>query len=372
MFGMVFALSCVISAAAENDTGKPELIGIAIKSVVFGNSHAVLARSPEGQPDMFYIPFYSTTGSALVGYHSRTGEMASVKLGSSGGYGCCVGTDGALYIGGVNPGDMYRYDPAEKELTDLGKVIRVGGQVDSICTGHDGKVYMGAYVLAHLAVYDPAKPWEPGRDRESNPWELGAIGHGQYRTCAIALGPHGNIWVGSIPSYNSGPTGAFSRWNPDSGEHATWTDLVPGGAVHHIAVDERYVYCAGGGVFFVWDPVANKKVHEEKRATFSLVTTPNGMVVASGGKEMFVFDPERMKVVGAFPSPIGRLDTMTVAPNGKLYGINASALCEIEPGTWAGRKICDEGGKFLAADSESSLYFARGSKLYRLRLAAKP
>ena len=39
---------------------------------------------------------------------------------------------------------------------------------------------------------------------------------------------------------------------------------------------------------------------------------------------------------------------------------------EIDPATWAGRKVAAEGGKFLAADGQSRLYFARGSALFRL------
>ena len=609
----------------EDQMKKAESVGIPIKSIVYGNSHAVLAKSPKGQSNMFYISYYSTTGSELVGYHSASGEFVSIKLGSNGGYGCCLGTDGAIYIGGINPGNLYRYDPAagkvenlggsqfgvtyiwdtaaspdgkiygacyptcsvieyditsktlkdlgrvnDKEqyarsicvdhrgkvwvgtgnrahlvvldpktgerrdvlppeyadnstcydlgvsgkyvlcsilydgkmlvfdaetekivrviprpqdstlwmnahgtvageaflysspngdlyrynieedklillapmlgqcewvvgqhvygindqdyflydlkkkkylnrrkltkakdgmniqtltghpngriygstfinqhifsynpatgsLTDLGKVIRGGGQVDSIHSGRDGKIYLGCYARAYLAVYDPARPWQPGREKESNPRELGTIGHGQYRTHAIALGPDGNIWVGSIPSYNSAPTGAFSRWNPKTGEHKSWTDLVPGGAVDRIAVDEKYLYCAGGGLFFVWDPKAEKKVYEEKRKVSSLVVMPNGGILGNSGEEMFVFDPKEMKIEKTFPSPIGQMDAMTVAPDGKAYGINGKAMAEIDPSAWTGKKIADEGGSFLATDRDGILYFARGADLFRLK-----
>ena len=174
----------------------------------------------------------------------------------------CGAADGNIYGSTYINQHIFRCDAETGKLTDLGKVVRVGGQVDSIHAGRDGKVYLGAYVLATLAVYDPAQPWRPSRDADGNPRELGAVGHGQYRTCAIVLGPYGNIWVGSIPSYNSGPTGALSRWDPNTGEHKTWLDLVPGGAVRDITVDDKYVYCAGGGVFFVWEPKQQRKLYE--------------------------------------------------------------------------------------------------------------
>lgn len=630
---MMKAVGCSVLAilvaghlTAHAESPKAELLGIPIKSVVFGNSQGVFAKGPNGQADMFYISYYSTTGCELIGYHAATKQRVATKLGSSGGYGCCVGTDGAVYVGGIGPGNLYRYDPvtqkvenlggaqfgvqyiwaaaaspdgkvygacyptcsvieyniatktlrdlgrvapheqyarwicvdhrgkvwvgvgnrahlivldpgsgerrdvlpaeyrhnstcsplaasgkyvlagalydgvtlvfdAETEelvrvvprpkdsvwwkstvgapagetylatvpngdlyhydikkdqlslvasalgqcervvenryvhgisdqdyflydlqenrfldrtplaeakdgmaiytltgaadgniygstyinqhlfrcdarsgkLTDLGKVVRIGGQVDSIHAGRDGKIYLGSYVLATLSIYDPAKPWNPGRDLASNPRELGSVGHGQYRTRAIVLGPDDNIYVGSIPSYNSAATGALSRWNPRSGEHKSWLDLVPGGAVDRIAVDDKYVYCAGGGRFFVWDPKAETKRFEEPCAVLSLVATPDGKIVGNRGDEMFVFDPDLLKMVKTFASPIGRMDCMTVAPNGRLYGINGSAIGEIDSATWSARKIAQEGGQFLAADGESHLYFARGAQLYRLK-----
>lgn len=605
---------------------KAEFIGIPIKAVAYANSRAVLAESPRGTPDMFYISCFSSAGSELLGCHLATQELVKVKLLSAGGYGCRVGSDGAIYIGGVRPGNLYRYEPATGKLeslggaqfgvsfiwdaaasadgkvygacfptcsvieydiaartlkdlgrlnaseqmaraicvdhkgkvwvgigarahlvtldprtgahhdvlpqefahnsmcynlnasgpyvlcsvlfdgkmlvfdadteklvrvipapsdsvfwmnargapdgeaylynspngdlyrydikndklvllapllgqcewvaagryvhgindqdyfrydlskkkvldrrpltesregmniftltghscgriygsayinqhifvydptpgktTDLGKVVRFDGQVDSIHSGRDGKIYMGSYTMACLSIYDPSGPWRPGRRKEDNPRELGAIGKGQYRTKAIALGPDGNIYVGSIPEYNTASNGGFTRWNAATGEHKTWTDLAPGGAVEHIAVDGRFVYCAGGGVFFVWSPEDEKKIYEEQRAVFSLCAAPNGKIVGNSGTEMFVFDPQEMKIVKTFVSPIGEMSCMTVGANGKIYGINRSAVGEIESGNWTGKKIAAEGGSFLAADKDHVLYFARGPQLYRLK-----
>ena len=88
--------------------------------MVFGNSQGVLAKGPNGQADMFYISYYSTTGCELIGYHAATKQRVAAKLGSSGGYGCCVGTDGAVYVGGIGPGNLYRYDPATQKVENLG------------------------------------------------------------------------------------------------------------------------------------------------------------------------------------------------------------------------------------------------------------
>jgi len=601
------------------------LLGIPIKAVVYGNSHGVVAPSPQGREGMFYIAYYSSTGGALIGYQAQADELVTVKLPSSGGYGCTVGTDGALYIGGIMPGNLYRYGPGggevenlggsefgvqyiwataaspegkvyaacyptcsvleydieknelrdlgqandseqyvrsicvdhrgkvwagvgnrahlvvldpqtgerhdvlpaeyahnstvydlaasgnyvlasvlydgkllvfdadtedlvrvvpqprdslswmnahgappgeaylystpsgdlyhysieadelkllapglgqceqvvdgryvhgisdqdyflydlgdsqelhrgaiaeaadgmhiqtltgaldgnvygstyinqhmfrldteTEELTDLGKVIRLGGQVDSIHAGRDGKVYMGSYVHATLSIYDPSRPWAPSRELDGNPRELGMVGHGQYRTQATVLGPGGDVWVGSIPSYNSAPTGALSRWDPETGEHQSWLDLVAGGGIYRIAADDRYLYCSGGGRFFVWDPQTESKVHEDERTAYSLVVTPAGKILGNSGEGMFVFDPAEMRVSGTFPAPIGRMDSMALAPNGLVYGINDAGIAEIDTAGETGRKVSDAGGHLIATDTAGGVYFARGAALYCL------
>jgi len=622
---MALAVLATCAAGSDAQMRTPELVGVPIRAITYGNSHGALARSPEGREGMFYIPYYSTTGGELVGYHADSGELVRVDMPSQGGYGCCTGIDGALYVGGVGPGDMYRYDPASGELqtlggselgpsyiwdcdvapdgkvygacyptcnvieydpatgqmrdlgrlspdrpyarslcvdafgkvwagvgmppelwvidpasgereqvlpeqymhdsscyelqasggyvcasvlqdvgvlvydaqtrevirhipsegdviwwmlcggapageqylysfpdgdlyhydigadeltllaqglgqcervvdgrfvhgiddqayflhdlqtgtylakrvlaeatdgmavqtltghpsgaifgstyinqhmfgyhpesgaiTDLGKVVRVGGQVDSIHCGRDGRIYMGSYVRAHLSIYDPSLPWRPGRAPDSNPRELGEVGHGQYRTQAIALGPDDRVWVGSIPSYNSGPTGAFSVWDPATGEHQSWLDLVPGGAVSRIAVDDRHLYCGGGGRFFVWDPVAEEKVVEIEMPVSSLAVAPDGTVAISSGDDLALFDPEGLEITRTIPSPIGAMSSMVCAPDGRLYGINDGAVAMIDPATWEVTQIAESGGKLLAAGADGSLYFARGARLWRL------
>jgi len=626
-----FLTVAVLCAPACAEEGEPrmrtaELVGVPIRAVNYANSHGVLTRSPEGRDGMFYIGYYSTTGSELVGYHAASGEQVRISLEAHGGYGACVGPEGEIYVGGHWPGDVYRYDPATGEvanlggsqhgaeyiwdlvlsddgkvyggtyptcsvleydiasgqlrdlgpldaerkyvislcldslgqiwagvgcppqlwvidpdsgereqvlpeqycdgggtchgvlasgdyvvasaetdggllvfdartrqivrhlphersswvlcrggragqqylydhlsgdfyrydieadeatllapglgqceqvvddrfvhgiadqdyflydlergeyvvrgitlaeardgmriqtltghpaglifgstyinqhmfgyrpasgrITDLGKVVRTDGQVDSIHTGSDGRIYMGSYPGVHLSIYDPSLPWRPGLEPDSNPRELGALGHGQVRVRAIALGPDNRIWVGSIPDYASAPTGAFSVWDPQTGEHRSWDDLVPDGAVRRIGVGERYLYCAGGGRFFVWDPVAEEKVYEADLPTSSLAVAPGGTVVVSAGEELALFDAERLEFVRTMPSPIGAMTHMICAPDGNVYGINEDAAAMVEPGTWQATQIAEEGGVFLAADADSTLYFARGSELWRLK-----
>ena len=120
-----------------------------------------------------------------------------------------------------------------------------------MCGSRDGKrLWMGSYVLAHLSMYDPARPYKLGKGPDGNPRDFGPIGKGQYRTRALAEGPLGKIYCGSIPSYNSGPVGALTIFDPQTAKKQIRTDLVPGGSVLCLAANDRFVYGWGGGVLF--------------------------------------------------------------------------------------------------------------------------
>lgn len=223
------------------------------------------------------------------------------------------------------------------------------------------------YAYAVVSVCDPAKPWKIGTGPGCNPRELGPIGKGQYRTRSIALGPDDMIYVGSIPSYNSDPSGAFSRVNPRTGEVRTWQDLVPGGAVHQLAVDERYVYAAGGGKFFVFDP-ASDEVTLMIDLPVSAMVRAGSQIVGTGGGRLFVFSPSQMKLTHTADNPLGDFSHMVCTPDGDSFGINATRIGQVVHGQWQVRQVSAEGGRLLAADGRGRLYFGRGSRVFRLTL----
>ena len=277
------------------------------------------------------------------------------------------GLDGKVYGSTYINMHMFAVQPEDGAIRDLGKVVRWGGQVDSMSAGRDGKIYMGSYAYAVVSVYDPAKPWKIGTDPDCNPREVGPIGKGQYRTRCIALGPDEKIYVGSIPSYNSDPSGAFSRVDPQAGDVRIWQDLVPGGAVNHLAVDDRYVYAAGGGKFFVFDPATEKVTLMIDLPVSSMIRAGN-QIVGTGGSRLFVFSPSGMKVAHTTDNPLGDFSHMACTPDGKVFGINATRVGQIVPDPWQVKQVAAEGGKFLAADGQGHLYFGRGSRVFRLPL----
>ncbi|MFH1267342.1 MAG: hypothetical protein ABIK89_16585, partial [Planctomycetota bacterium] len=310
--------------------------------------------------DQDFVYYDLTEGKELM-----RRKLAEAKDGMA-VFSMAAGADGKIYGSTYINMHMFCTNPDDGTIDDLGKALRWGGQIDSMHGGRDGKIYMGSYVHAVVSVYDPARPWKIGTAPDANPRELGPVGSGQYRTRCITLGPDGRIYLGSIPSYNSAPTGAFSRVDPETGEVRTWLDLVPGGAVDHVAADSDRVYGAGGGKLLVFDPEAAEVTLKLDLPVSALALAPGGQVVGTGGGRIFVFTPSEMQVTHTAPNPLGDFTHMCRAPDGNLYGIGPGRIGRIVPGTWQVEEVAAEGGKFLATDREGRLYFARGSRLFRL------
>jgi len=275
------------------------------------------------------------------------------------------GPDGNIYGSTYINMHLFRCDVATKALTDLGKALRWTGQIDSLSLGSDGKIYLGAYTDAVLGVYDPARPWQPGLKSDSNPREIGPIGKGQYRTRANCLGPDGKIYVGSIPSYESADRGALTICDPKTGAMDVRLDFVPGGAVEALVADDQYVYGAGGGEFFVYDPKTKTKRYTENRATAALAVVKDGKVVGTGGGKFFLYDRQTNAVVSEKPLPAGDVTHLAPGPDGLAYGVGPACIVRISPDGPAVDVLASEGGKFAAIDQAGRVYFARGAKLFR-------
>ncbi|MFO7948466.1 MAG: hypothetical protein R6V19_16810 [Armatimonadota bacterium] len=165
--------------------GTIERVGVPIRAVVYGNSHGVVVGD---EAQTFYIPYFSNTGGALVGCNTAPGEVFDVPLGSSGGYGLCPGGDGALYIGGVNPGDIYRYDPETQSLDTIGGSEFGNTYVwDTVASPDGNKIYGACYPTAGVLEYDI---------ETSEMRFIGPIREGIQYARSIAVDADGNVWVG--------------------------------------------------------------------------------------------------------------------------------------------------------------------------------
>ena len=127
-------------------------------------------------------------GVALCEQESRrTGERAEAKLASGGAYGLAVGSDGALYAGGVGPGNLYRYDPATNELRNLGGKQFGAKYIWSCAASRDGRVYCACYPGCNVLEYCIAT---------NTLRDLGPIVKGEKYARSVCVDAFGKVWVG--------------------------------------------------------------------------------------------------------------------------------------------------------------------------------
>ncbi len=286
------------------------------------------------------------------------------------------GPGGKIYGSTYINQHFFRYDPAKDKIEDLGRIIRGGGQCDSIAVSRDGKrLWMGCYAGAYLAVYDPRKPYKLGADSDCNPRDFGRLGGGQYRTKATVEGPDGRIYVGSIPSYNSAPTGALTVFDEKTLEKKQFTDLVPGGAVYCLAADDQFVFGSGGGLLFQLDPKTLKKRRERKLAVSSMIVGPNGRLIVSGGGAVRGLDPRTLAtewtVALETVKGLSGFTRMVFDPANRLYGMSPQGIFELD--VREGAAICHSNlsSSHLAVDKKGRLYFSQRANLYRYDPTAK-
>lgn len=286
------------------------------------------------------------------------------------------GPGGAIYGSTYINQHFFRYEPEAAKLEDLGLIIRGGGQCDSIACSRDGKrVWMGCYAQAYLAVYDPARPYKLGTEPDANPRDFGKLGGGQYRTRDTVEGPDGRIYIGSIPSYNSSPNGALTIFDEKTLTKKQFTDWVPGGAVHCLASNDRYVYGSGGGKTFILDPQTTSKARGRDLACDSMLIGPDGSLIVSTSEAVHVLDPQTLDTRKTVPfSSVGglkALNRIVADSEGTLYAIGNQGLVRIDLSSGKLIRLTAMASTHLAVDRKGRLYFSQGAELYMYDPKAK-
>ena len=97
-----------------------EDLGFANRAVSYDNNFAVVAPAEDGKGSFFYISYYRTEGNAeLLAYNRQTKELRRYRSQSNGLYGLLRASDGTIYAGGINPGNLYALRPGSTALENL-------------------------------------------------------------------------------------------------------------------------------------------------------------------------------------------------------------------------------------------------------------
>ncbi|WP_406051892.1 PQQ-binding-like beta-propeller repeat protein [Kribbella sp. NBC_00889] len=113
-----------------------------------------IGRTPDGRDVVYAVPAGENALLNVVDLHSRQ-LLNTVSLnGAAGAWAIVVAADGRVYVGTYPNAHLYRYDPADGTVSDLGQPIPGESQIYGLTADQNGNVYAGTYPTAHAFKYD--------------------------------------------------------------------------------------------------------------------------------------------------------------------------------------------------------------------------
>jgi len=304
-----------------------------------------------------------------------------------------AGPDECIYGSSILPLHLFRYNPKDEELIDLGKCSAASGEAYSMAN-LNGKMYISSYPAARVSEYDPSQGYHFGNKPGDNPRDLGRIDDISYRPRTTLAGPLGRVWLASVPDYGRWG-GPLSYYDPQTGEKNAYYRICGDASCYTLAhLEEQGLIAVGttisGGsgtqpkvdqaVLFLWDYKAEEKVWEgtpdRPVSTFnSLLTGPDGKLYGTirGGNlpdEIFVFDPDSREFITRFAPPSGRpLDLgLQNGPDGMIYGFTNSCIYRFDPASLDVEEIIRDRFGIAGPILGQYIYFATGHRLRAARV----
>jgi hypothetical protein len=317
-----------------------------------------------------------------------------------------VGPDGRIYTGGYLTGGTGVYDPLRGDGDDGGpdtRTLNGLSQTDSLLA-HGGRLYIGAYPSAKLYGYEPGGSWPPpllhtGGEAgdKADDCEPGKGPPPQDRPYALAGGPDGAIYMGTVPKYGK-RSGALTVWKegtatrtlcvaPDQSvvSLAYAGGMLFGGTSTRGALGVDPVYAPGASAtLFSFNPFTGAvRLHPlplTAPKAVTALTEVDGTLWGLAGGSLITLDPARPETIMAkrlFPDPDyvakpslawrdGVLLTVAQDPE-HVYGTLGDQIFKINKSTkTATVLLTDAGMEGLTADGFGNLHYRKNERLYRL------
>ncbi|MET7331748.1 hypothetical protein [Nonomuraea sp. NPDC005650] len=317
-----------------------------------------------------------------------------------------TGPDGRVYTGGYLTGGTGVHDPLRSDADDSRPdrpTLNGLNQTDSLLA-HDGLLYIGVYPSARLYSYEPGAPWPPtlrytGGEAgdKADDCEPGAGPPPQDRPYALAGGPDGTVYMGTVPKYGK-RSGALTVWKP--GTAGRTLCVVPdqsvvslayaggklfGGTSTRGALGVDPVYAPGASAtLFSYDPATGAVRPHPLPLTapkaVTALTAVDGELWGLAGGSLFTLDPARPDAIAvkrlfadpdypAKPSLAWRDGVLLTVPQDPLrvYGTAGDQIFAIDRSTKALTVLLTVPGmEGLTADDFGNLYYKINERLFRL------
>ena len=360
---------------------------------------SAIEGATEGTSQLFLIELGTDDfpGQSLVGvrtdgtiwrYSLRTGAADLVHPDPFGSavtvMSLAAGGDGEVYLGGyLSPGVMARVDPA------TGQVAQLDGptQADAI-VAHQGMTVVGTYPGASFFATGHDGGWDWGED----PHQLFSLAEAGQDRPRHLVSAGDLVAAGTIATYGQ-LGGALTLFDPVTGAHETYRDVVPdqsvtdlayaggmiyGGSSVHGALDSDPV--ATEAELFTWDIAAAEVVHSEvvipgAEVIHAVAIDGTGTLwgMADSG-ELFSYDTVTRSVQQVIETDLrntnvwGSRSMLSYREtDGLIYGLAGGTLFRFDPEV-PEPEVLQSGGIQEAALAAGDLYYADTTNVYRYDL----
>jgi streptogramin lyase len=299
-----------------------------------------------------------------------------------------LGPDGNIYTSSYIAGGLTKYNTEHGSFEQF-----IGnGQVENMIAT-DLYLYIGVYPGASIFRYDPKQSYEldPLKPESAlNPKLLFSLKSiGQDRPFAFAKGG-GHVYIGTVPDYGK-LGGSLTAYNEMTGSYETVTNIVQNQSVVSLSYKDGLIFggtSVWGGLgiqpteaeakLFIWDPSKKEKTFETvpvpgERAVTALAFDNEGYLWGITINSIFKFDPATKTIVASkqlFPfrwdqiSHSWRSAALQFGQDGYFYGRTEEGIFRFNPKTWE-YEVLVPGAVLFAMDLKGSVYFAKGTELYR-------
>ncbi len=330
--------------------------------------HTLSLMAPDGQERRFELN-YEASGSRLFYVH--------------------LGPDECIYGSSILPLHLFRHNPKDGELIDLGVCSSATGEAYSMANLNE-KMYLASYPQAKLSVYDPSQGYRFGDDDGANPRDLGRMDELSYRPRSTLTGPLGRVWTASIPDYGRWG-GPLSWYDPHTQKKGTYLQICGDASCYTLAWLKKQTRIAVGTTIhagtgtqpkveqaelFLWDYQSEERTwsgHLDRpyETINALLMGPDGRLygTATGGETptLFVFDPATATFTHYIDPPAGSpLDLgLQNGPDGQIYGFTQSCIYKLDPNTLTITTLIEAPNAFTVAGpiAGDTIYFAHMHQL---------
>jgi len=289
---------------------------------------------------------------------------------------------------------FFRYDPARREISDLGAVRSIGG--GNICAmAAQGRFVVGpSYSRGYFHLFDTTLPFRSEAEARPNPRIIAQFEGDITRPRTCLAHPDGDhvIMAGFMGYGMTGGGLGIVSLKTGKTQLLTHRQVIPFHSTHTLKalpsgdlVGGTSVLTPGGGhaqdtegVLYIMDWKTKKVVFRTvpvpgAAEVFSLEVGPDGLVYGlASGSRFFLFDAGKKEVIHREDmSAYGDIVRPSLLAGGdkRIYALFNKSIVRIEPGTFRAEKLAEAPVPISAgfAIRDGVVYFASGAHLWRYK-----